>query len=135
MADSYNPLIGIIALFLAIAPISKKKYFASLNKIGILFFSIASVYVLMYFDSVTGMWAHMGLDYSTHGALAISITIYLACHHFKSKLLYATTALYFALMLYQEYHTLLDLITTSIVLAPVVYFINRRDIITRVKIT
>ena len=125
VADSYNPLILLIALVLSLRAIHEKKIVKALRNIGMLLVTIIPVYALMLIDKKVEIWLSMGLDYSTHTALAAVITMYIAKETRFALQIFTSTALYIGLMLYQEYHTLLDIVSTLVVIVPITMMINK----------
>jgi small-conductance mechanosensitive channel len=73
----------------------------------------------MFIDNMVGIWPSFGLDYSTHTAVSLSIALSLCVLVLKARTIMACTFLmYMLLMLYQEYHTALDIVTT---MAPMLF--------------
>jgi hypothetical protein len=72
------------------------------------------VYGLMLIDGQLRLWPAFGADYSTHTALALALV---GLWHTTGKRMLAVGlaifVAYIALMLYQRYHTPLDIVTTA----------------------
>jgi hypothetical protein len=61
----------------------------------------------------------MGLDFSTHTAVAVALVVSLCA--IKPSTWFGWVAVlfgYFALMLYQRYHTVADIVTTAAIITP-----------------
>jgi len=125
VADSYNPSILLIALVLSLRVLREKEILRALQNVGMLLITIVPVYALILIDKKAELWLSMGLDYSTHTALAAVITIYIAKETKYALQIIASTALYIGLMLYQEYHTLMDIVSTLVVIVPITMMINK----------
>lgn len=80
-----------------------------------LIFYLGVAYAGMFIDLNFGIWARLGLDYSTHTALSLSIVMWLNYRVPRFVILWNMTLVaYFLLMLYQKYHSFADIITTSL---------------------
>jgi hypothetical protein len=76
------------------------------------------VYGLMFLDNKFKLWEMFGSDFSTHTATALRLTIYIYFQtHFLllKRSVCAVFLLYCALMVYQQYHTPLDIVSTAMV--------------------
>ena len=128
IADSYNPLLGLISFFLAYKiGKSDNKIGKSDNKIKInfiyVFLYLIPAYTGMIFDKHFSLWDNHGLNYSTHTAVALALVLNLLGLKFKKGNIYKffifiSFFCYIELMIYQKYHTLLDIATTSFALLP-----------------
>lgn len=123
IADSYNPLLFLGYIVLAVVYWRRGDRLAAAKG----FTGIFAAYVLMFIDNALQLWATMDLDYSTHSAVALAL---IAFHVHKRRWndsvtigLSVSLVLYYALEVYQQYHTAMDIITTGIVLGPVVALI------------
>lgn len=118
IADSYTPLLGAISLLLvASALIFKRWRLAGLRSLGICTGLIVA-YGLMFLDDRYHIWPAVGLDYSTHTAVALVLVTYLAFFTRKLAAFWIVSLLsYFGLMLYQHYHTVADIVTTVAVVS------------------
>jgi hypothetical protein len=121
IADAYTPILGVLAIASIIWPSMQTR--ASLKtlswRFAEIFILILLVYGLMYVDAMLHIWSSFGLDYSTHTALSLVLAMFLSVQHPKYWLPLAISLLaYFTLMRYQQYHTLSDIITTALAIAP-----------------
>lgn len=93
---------------------------------GAILLSIVIVYAVMALNKVVGLWPHFGLDYSTHTAIALVFVVYFL---FKGKALAVfaliSMLMYAALMVYQGYHSVLDISSTAVVVAPLLFLITK----------
>ena len=119
IADSYNPLLLVFSLICIGMPHLKAQWkMGGLRLIG---FSavILVAYGLMFADKRYAIWGGFGLDYSTHTATSIGMVLFLSyCTPRLAMYLSASFILYALLMLYQQYHSLLDILTTGLIVAP-----------------
>jgi len=123
IADSYNPILFI--LYLAYSAWYWYKNDKTAWVRGLI--GIAACYVLMAIDNKFGIWESQGLDYSTHTAVAVAL---LSFHIHKRSLtsidamtFKASFLSYLALMWYQEYHTIVDMVSTLFVVGAVLLLI------------
>ena len=90
---------------------------AILLRFAHLFGLVCLSYGVMYLDKVFTIWSIVGLNYSTHTAISFVLTWHLSHYVYTLRLLWISLFLsYMALMLYQKYHSIPDILTTSIVL-------------------
>jgi hypothetical protein len=76
------------------------------------------VYLLKILDDRFRLWASVGLDYSTHTALAVSLGVSLAIFWpSKRLLLLASLAAYLGLIGFLGYHTLADMVSAGLLAA------------------
>ncbi len=119
IADSYIPCL--LMLFVANLIIAFYKswsnYKSAVSRIYFLIGSLLFSYGLMFFDNAIHLWPALGLDYSTHTAVALSL-VFALCASLPSqwKFFVISMLLYAALMLYQRYHSVGDIISTSAVI-------------------
>lgn len=83
--------------------------------------SIACVYLIKTLDSKLHLWERMSLNYSTHSALAAAVVLSLFFLDRSRRVLAIVVLLaYEVLQMLLGFHSLLDIITTLIVVAPLV---------------
>jgi hypothetical protein len=118
IADSFIPLLALIALTWPWLRWRSSWRHAALS-IVVTLLSVGYAYAMSALDARFGWWPAAGLDFSTHTALAIALTVSL-CAIKPSTWMAWTAALfaYFVLMVYQRYHTWADILTTAVVIAP-----------------
>src|SRR5690606_41036687 len=108
IADAYVPLLAIAFLGgLAGIAFRKPNERQVLLRVFLFFVGLLLVsYGLMFLDNAMGIWPAVGLDYSTHTAVALTLVLSL-CGLARPfwKLLASSFVLYALLMLYQKYHT------------------------------
>ncbi|MDC5819212.1 hypothetical protein OPW19_05155 [Vibrio europaeus] len=74
----------------------------------------------MFADKYTGVYAAVGLDYSTHTALAlVFVTTLVLSHDWVKRGILLSLLMYGGLMLYQGYHSWLDIALTTLMTLPV----------------
>lgn len=119
IANSYIPLLFVLFL----AGLERDVYLlwpnyrASLISLFYLIGLLAAAYGLMFIDNTLRLWPTFGLDYSTHTAVSLALVLGLAkVFPARWTLLAVSFVGYLALMLYQQYHSLLDVLTTSVVI-------------------
>ena len=121
VADIYIPLIFLlIALELifddkSLAVIKKSLKFRLL----LLIFMLCSAFGFMAIDNTIKLWPKLGLDYSTHSAVALVLVLFLYLLKPKFCIYYIVSLLlYFWLMVLLEYHSVLDVFSTVLIILP-----------------
>ncbi len=83
--------------------------------------SIACVYLIKTLDSKLHLWERLTLNYSTHSALAAAVVLSLFfLDRSRRVLAIAVLLAYEVLLMLLGFHSLFDIITTLIVVAPLV---------------
>jgi hypothetical protein len=130
IADSYIPILFIVSVFFLATEIFKFGFKRKFVELGSVIASILIVYSVMLLDGYFKIWPLLDLDYSTHTALSLVFVVYLSS---KSKTILVMSVLsfllYVLLMIYQKYHTVADIISTSIVLIPIFFALIHRKIL------
>lgn len=126
IADAIDPLL---LFFTIVAP---QLLFSHLRKDQSLRFyraagaGLGNVYLWQWLDNQFRFWPSLGLDYSTHTAFAVTLIVSLSV--LRRNWLWGLVPLllvYAMLMKYLHYHTLLDMITTALIIMPFTYFIHK----------
>ncbi|WP_374402986.1 hypothetical protein [Niveibacterium sp.] len=127
IADAYTPLLGGLWLLLAVSPLPRGQWRLAALRIALGLTTLVVCYGLMFADKALGIWPALGLDYSTHSAVAIAAVGILGTLLPRLRPTWIASLLaYFALMLYQRYHSLADIATTAAVIAPPVVWLCMR---------
>lgn len=116
IADLYNPLLALISLLFSVAGLFKAQW--KLTGLRLLAFAVVAfiAYGFQLLDHYLNIWPTFGLDYSTHTAVALGLTIFLSLNLRKLTILWIGLFVgYVLLMLYQRYHTIADIATTGVV--------------------
>jgi len=119
IADSYIPVLAITAFLASVLVPS-----GSQSRVKITFFRLICLSILlgvaygfMFFDNAYAIWPNLGLDYSTHTAVSLVLVLFLGLLIPKLILLWSSSlVVYCGLMLYQEYHSVADILSTAFVL-------------------
>jgi len=86
---------------------------------------VAAVYILMLTDLWLHLWDRFGLDYSTHTALAVSLSVSLVALSRRWLLFLVPLLLLYAwLMIALDYHSAADIMTTAIVVGPITWLFH-----------
>lgn len=117
IADCYTPLL-LFAFMVVLAKSAVVKQWQALGiNVLLLCCGIVLTYGLMFVDSALSIWASLGLDYSTHTAAALVLVLMINRTvpelYWPNSLLFL---IYAGLMMYQNYHTLLDIVSTALVI-------------------
>lgn len=123
IADSVNPTLGVVSLLVPWVK-RNRSWRQALLLNAITFVAVALAYVLQALDNATGVWPSAGLDFSTHTAIFIAVASSLWQHGIAWRWgVLAVGAGYAILMRIQNYHSWLDMITTSIAIVPLLVLI------------
>lgn len=124
IADAYIPILIITCMLVLAVGVFKFGFLQKLAEVSSVIVAVCIVYIGMYFDNTFNIWPAFHLDYSTHTALALVFVVYLSS---KSKTFFVWSALsfivYVLLMLYQNYHTVADIASTTVVLLPMFWLL------------
>lgn len=125
VADAYNPILLIGSIGILIYSIAQKNSLYSNQTKEFVLIGLV-VYGWFYLDKIFGIWSLFNLDYSTHTAAGFSLTFYLFINskHLRN-FVWVFFIAYLILILYQQYHTVLDILTTLLATAPFVVFVFR----------
>jgi hypothetical protein len=121
VADIYIPLIiFLIALELIFDDKSLVVIKKSLKfRLLLLIFMLCSAFGFMAIDNTIKLWPKLGLDYSTHSAVALVLILFLCLLKPKFCIYYiASLLLYFWLMVLLQYHSVLDVFSTVLIILP-----------------
>lgn len=112
IADSINPLLGVVALVLPWIRRGRPTRQA-LALDGLTGAAVLIAYLLQAVDSALGMWPRAGLDFSTHTAVFVGIASSIWQHgRFWRWAIAGLGFAYATLMRIQEYHSVLDIVST-----------------------
>jgi hypothetical protein len=114
VADCYNPvLIVILVTLIGITMVNKKRRLAARMLLSLIL-GLCVVYGLLLIDNTFQLWRKLGLDYSTHTAFSTCMIVLILNFASKAKAVsIASLMAYFLLMVYQKYHSVLDILTTA----------------------
>jgi hypothetical protein len=124
LCDSVNPTLFIMAIGVGIAAMTKKDYKKARVVFGLLIIGLLLVYVTLFVDTKLKIWQSFGGDYSTHTAFAIAACIAISAGRQWTQWLIGVFFLYVAAMLYQQYHSVLDIVTTTMVIGGPLFLIR-----------
>ncbi|MBT5876509.1 MAG: hypothetical protein HOH43_24000 [Candidatus Latescibacteria bacterium] len=125
VADAYIPILAAASLYQIWKSIKQKSSVWNGSGIRPMLWSVVIVYLVMKIDAATGIWSSLELDYSTHLALSLALAFPLVRGFWPWRfLVLLSILLYASLMVYQNYHTTEDLLTTTLVVLPVLWFLT-----------
>lgn len=132
LADSYIPALFMISLWVLVLSVFAGGFKSKSIELASLLVAILIVYSVMFLDNAFKLWPLLGLDYSTHTALALVFVVYLSAKN-KVLLLFSVLSflLYVWLMLYQRYHSVADIVSTVVILLPLFWLLLHRKILTQ----
>lgn len=115
IADAYTPLLAVIALVFIIIALFRSQWRLAGRRLLALAVVLSIAYGLMLLDGRFYLWPALGLDYSTHTAVAMVLVAFLLAEEPRlSVLWFGSLAGYALLMLYQGYHTFSDIAITGL---------------------
>jgi hypothetical protein len=124
VADSVNPTLGVLALALPFAK-WRGQWRPSAKHIAITVLTVALTYSLRAALGLEAVWAHWGMDFSTHGAICIVLGVALASLSWRRSWTWGAVFVgYDSLMVYQAYHTWADIGTTTAVMLPLALLVR-----------
>ena len=114
VADVYTPILLIVALFTIVVQWKKGNKFNGLY----LVYAVLVVYMLMFVDHYFQLWVRIGLDYSTHTAVALAFVIFIGMNKNNTMklVLGSTMFIYCYLMFALGYHSWSDMMSTALVI-------------------
>lgn len=123
IADAYIPCL-LLGNLVSVALITRRQGARRGGlSLAVLLIAVGGVYSVMLADHHLNLWPSLGLDYSTHTALALVAASSLT---FWRRGIILTVSLsllaYCGLMRYQAYHTVADMLSTAAALLPVAYW-------------
>lgn len=126
VADAYNPTLLFICIMFS-AFCYKENGLPVVIKC---FLGMFICYLVMFADMFLKIWPLLSLDYSTHSSIAFSL-VYGLIHKRRVKSFFSLAFItslvcYYLLMLYQQYHTVQDMVSTLIVIIPLIFYTYRR---------
>jgi hypothetical protein len=126
IADAFDPALTLLALGAPGLRRSWRGWPAALRYGVAALAGLAMIYAVAALDARCGLWATLGLDYSTHTAYAVSLATTIICwdRHWAWALVCAVCG-YAVLILVLGYHGPADVLTAAIVAAPSTWALNR----------
>ncbi len=131
IADTYIPVLVIVSTVLVVREALHRGVGKARGDFIVLLSCIVFTYAVMLLDQWLSLWPILGLDYSTHTAVAWVFIVFLFHGaqtvkkiNLLQSLVVLSMGLYVGLMLYQQYHTVIDIISTSLVVLPIFVFFH-----------
>ncbi len=115
ICDKVNPLLFLMTTGLLLKDLYYRTYPKAKARFGFLLGGLILVYGFLYLDNRFLIWASFGGDYSTHTAFAIAMGVSISITTRMTRWIIGSLLLYSLAMLYQGYHSILDIVTTSII--------------------
>jgi len=130
ITDSYIPILFFITLSIFAMGFFRNGCKEQYLQLSSVILSVLIVYLVMAVDNRFKIWPAFDLDYSTHTALALVFVIFLSSRGKLALMLSVLSfQLYIVLMIYQQYHTLADIFSTALFLAPVFWLLIFNEVI------
>jgi len=125
IADAYIPALAILCLCLLIKKFIARDWQRLLREGGFFVVGLVVAYAIMFVDNHLSLWPQFNMDYSTHTAVALVLVVNLWVMKNSLQRVWSVSLLvsllgYFLLMLYQQYHSVADIISTSLVVGALV---------------
>lgn len=123
IADIYTPLL-VLVLFYYFRKTSKTLQKKQAIAVVI---SIIIVYLLMFTDNFFSIWLSLGMDYSTHTGIALVFVVALSVRSTLHLVVASLSLLFYCLLMhYLNYHSIADMLTTTLVLLPMLILLNKK---------
>lgn len=113
IADLYTPALVLIVFYQIYRQATTRRLRSQQLVVGLVL-----VYGMMMVDSYFQLWLSLGLDYSTHTAIALVLVLFINHPRQHDVLTFGSLIAYAGLMIYLHYHSLVDILSTAIVIAP-----------------
>ncbi|OPX54201.1 hypothetical protein SAMN02745127_03157 [Oceanospirillum multiglobuliferum] len=122
IADLYTPLLLVMALWVSYQGAQLKQ------TLKFLFYSTLLMFVCSAIDLLLNIWPSFGLDFSTHTAITLPFFFVFSRRPSGAVALVAIPLLlsYYLLMIKLNYHSAMDILTTSLAMVPVIYAVAQR---------
>ncbi len=134
IADAYIPALVIVSIVILVKQTLKGGLSKTRRKFTILISCSAFAYGVMFLDKWFSLWPAVGLDYSTHTAVAWVFVVFIFNQtttekkiNLRQTAIVLSMGVYAVLMLYQGYHTGLDVFSTSLVVIPAFVFLHHAN--------
>ncbi|KJF91914.1 hypothetical protein CTM94_01845 [Photobacterium leiognathi] len=127
IADIYTPVIALVCFISILRVMLKGSMQQGLMRLVLVILSTIFIYTMMFIDNILHIWPAFGLDYSTHTAIALVFVAYFIVY--KSRLMHLIVISMFSyalIMVHQHYHTVADILTTTVFILPVLLLIQSR---------
>jgi hypothetical protein len=122
IADLYTPLLAFMVFYY----FRKTRKSLQKQQAIVIVTALAVVYLLMIIDAYFSIWLSLGMDYSTHTAIALVFVVVLSHRSFLHLIIASfSLVLYGLLMRYLKYHSIVDVLSTVLVLLPIFILLNR----------
>ncbi|MEA3405335.1 MAG: hypothetical protein U9R28_06300 [Pseudomonadota bacterium] len=132
IADAYIPILASFSLIILWCEAKQHGSKSTLQSIFSVGLSISFIYLMMFIDRALELWPTFGLDYSTHTALALVFVVFVGLRNIRFSVISVISMLLYAgLMMYQAYHSLLDILTTAFIVVPVIYWLQNTSLQTK----
>jgi len=127
IADAYIPLLALITLLFLLKDLVKLNFQRPLKQLLWIFISGCFIYGVMALDNTMRIWPALGLDYSTHTALALVFVVFFVLQKSIPAIVSVISfILYGWLMVYLNHHSIADILTTALVVTPVIFVLQKR---------
>ncbi|HCK92574.1 MAG TPA: hypothetical protein DHW71_06285 [Gammaproteobacteria bacterium] len=117
LLDSYNPILFVISIVICIRKALLRQTHKVIRICSMFAVSFGYVYGMFLLDKHVQLWASFGLDYSTHTAFAIAVSMTICSVKQWVEVLMILFCFYVVGMLFMDFHTVEDIVATSVVIA------------------
>ena len=115
IADVYTPILALAALAILLRAPGRLQWQALGARMARLAAGALIAYGLMFLDNWLQLWPALGMDYSTHTAVALVLVMFIAAHAPNARWwCWISLPAYAVLMLVLRYHTAADIVTTAL---------------------
>lgn len=116
IAGAYTSLLMLGVLLVIIRYLLRRQWSRARYYDLELLFGLLLVYGLIGLDNTFAVWPSLGWDYSTHSAVVWVLVVVLFRVNGRASFVWPLSFFLYALvMLYQQYHTVIDILSTVLV--------------------
>lgn len=125
-ADAYIPALMLACLGLVVKPMLRGERRQAVSRLAFLGAGCALAFGLRWLDERYRFWPRAGMDYSTHTAVALVLALVLLVSVRRGRwLVMLTLPGYGLLMLSLGYHTVADMLSTTVAVLALYYPVIR----------
>ncbi len=128
LANAYIFIIGAMCVIYIFRSFFSTNFKTSSLQLLTTCLSLLFIYAIMLIDKNWQLWPTFDVQYSIKTALALVFVCYFVVHGRLSRWLAIVSMLgYIELMMYQNFYSWVDVITTAIVITPLLIFIQSQS--------
>lgn len=124
ICDSVNPILLLLAVGFIVRDFIQRVFSRAVHATVLFIIGVIWVYGMLFVDNTYHLWPMINSDYSTHTAVIVALCITLHTSSGWVITWLTILGLYSVAMLYQEYHTVLDIVSTAVFIGVPLLFVK-----------